>query len=100
MYPSTEKPRAALGYADRLLVLLNQLDSLAQHQYLALRWILFPIGSFREWRARRNEAARLALFEVEVHSLDRRALIEVAMTEPDPVIAAAPAAELKRRHYA
>lgn len=38
--------------------------------------------------------------EGDARRAEQRRLIEVAMTEPDPVIAGAAAAELKRRHYA
>lgn len=46
-----------------------------------------------------DRAARLALFEIEAEILDQRALIEMAMTEPDPVLAGKAAAELKRRIF-
>lgn len=51
-------------------------------------------------RADAVRAQRLALFETEAEILDQRALLEVAMTEPDPVLAGKAAAELQRRIFA
>lgn len=45
-------------------------------------------------------AQRLAMFETEAEILDQHALLEVAMTEPDPVLAGKAAAELQRQIFA